>query len=252
VNSADLVRAIRDHDWGVVDRAASAPADADDAVAAALAGLDEAARELAVAVVARRDGLRAGELLLKLLADLDLQVVAFAAKSLSEIHHLPDPTALLAAAAKETEPFVRECLYQAVGRTGRKDVLESLRKSTAREIDARARSWAEAALVRLGAPAERETLRKRIPTAPPDDAEFLCDQVVYIGDRSLAKAMLPWAEDEEPVRALDPHGRPVIVRMCDLVVWTAHRLGVSVQPPPRALGRYATETIRSATAGLRA
>jgi len=212
--------------------------------------LDTRARSLALFLLDRLGG--APEFLLRRAVDSALPLAVRSARFLARRTWTGIAPAILEAIPKCRHPAARSYLYQAAGRTKDRRSLEAFRETAAKETEAPCRLHAEAAAVLLGGEAEREKLYMRVRGAAPQEAEFAREQVLYVGEPTLAKAMIPWLSDERVVAVRRVHLVPEEIRMCDLAVLTAHELGLRVVPPPQPACQVTQEQRGSAERILRA
>lgn len=248
MNADEALRRLLAHDWALAEERPRIEGLA-DLLARSLPEFDEEARELAVECLRNAPG--AGSAMLMLARDPNVQIAAAAAQALADLPEIPPVPQILEAAAAEEEPFVRECLYRAAGRSARPGDLPLVRAAAAREADPEALAWTRAACLRLGGREERKPFLARLDAAPPDEAEMLAEALAYIGDATLTRGLLRWLDNRSPVFTLDPWRGEVVVRMCDLAVWTARRLGIRFMPEPDALRPYDDRTIAAAAMAIR-
>lgn len=253
VSTQAALASIRAHDRTVLARAEKAGPDFPDEVRKAMPALDGAAQELAVAAVAKHDGKGAGSMLLEATGSPNGQVAGAAARAILDASD-PAPVAdvLKAIPTREME-FARERLFLVAGACKDPTRIDDLRALALAEKSRRPSEAAQAAIVKLGGKPEREALLLRVRSTPPDRATEVRDQLLYIGDPSLAKGMLPWLSDQRGVFRLGSDRTPgQMVRMCDLAVWTAHLLGVKFPPQPEHLTNFDGALIARADSAIRA
>src|SRR5438105_3547728 len=134
MSSEEVLKAIRQHDWGIVTRAFTAPPSSTvDEIGRALPQLDSEAREIAVATIERNSWPHSAQLLLRMTGDSTLQVAAGAARALSKTNDVPPINDILAAIPQRENDFVRGRLYLLAGRTNDASKLEALRGLAAKE-----------------------------------------------------------------------------------------------------------------------
>src|SRR5213080_1357971 len=117
MSSEEVLKAIRQHDWGIVTRAFTAPPSIVDEIGRALPQLDNEAKEIAVAMIEHNSWPNSGQLLLRMTGDPMLQVAAGAAPALSKTTDVPPIDDILAAIPQRESDFVRGRLYLLAGRT---------------------------------------------------------------------------------------------------------------------------------------
>ena len=66
----------------------------------------------------------------------------------------------------------------------------------------------------------------------------LHDALVYVGDKRLAKALIPWLHKTDPVSRMGSDRSPAMVRQCDYALWTAHLLSIGVTLPANRIDNY--------------
>ncbi|MDR3701685.1 MAG: hypothetical protein P4L56_18700 [Candidatus Sulfopaludibacter sp.] len=120
------------------------------------------------------------------------------------------------------------------------------------EKDPDAAESAEVAAVKLGGDAERKSFLKRIEEASPEKALTIQDQMLYVGDPKLAKALKTWFENTAGVMRLGSDRQGGSVRMCDLAAWIAFRLGVKFDLQPQHLDNFAPGVLAAAKAACAA
>jgi hypothetical protein len=245
-----ILEAIVKHDWDATERARGAQISIVPSVAAALPRLDEESREIAVACIVEEDAPGAGGLLLEMTADDCLQVAAAAANGVERVTAPPAAAAILAVIPHRKEAFVRGVLYRAATRGGDATHRDTLRALADAEADAEALREATAALVKLGDPEARRRLLALTQTATSAGALRIQGQLLFIGDRTLAKGTLPWLENTTGVLQLGCDLDPWMARMCDVAVWTAHLLGVDLPIKPEHLAIFDEAVIAGARDAL--
>lgn len=212
--------------------ALTAAAPYDDTVApaihAALEQLDVRGRLMATWVLARASGAARANVLLDMTGDPVERVGVAAARTLLELPPSAMPSAhqLVYAIPVRLKPSVRSMLYRAVGSKGDVTVLDLLRSIFDQERDENALRTAHAAAARLGGKEERAALYERIETATPDDVPDVFDELVYVGDASLAPALLPWFDDERIARVIGNHFRRTMIRVVDFAAVATSQLRV--------------------------
>ncbi len=228
----EVMAAIRSGDWEVIDDLSAAPAQWVETLRAELPSLDRDSLELAIACLEQQADEPAGELLLQLAQQDNVQLAAQAAQGLLAVEPLPAATTVLQIAAQCEEPFVRGTLYLAAGRAGAGADLAVLHEAGKEEDEPVAQLRYEAAAAVLGGDEEREKFIATIAAADPEVAEQLCGLLVYTADPRLTEGLLPWLADETVVLFIDPEGDAATVTMADLAVKTAQALGVYEPPDP--------------------
>jgi HEAT repeat protein len=184
------------------------------------------------------DGPGDGNLLLRLSSD-DQQIAVGAAQGLVGMKNLPTAADILLALPKREDSMVREGLYLALGKTGDQGKLEDLRAQTLLEKDNSAREDSQTAAVKLGGDVERKAFFARVQSADVDHAIRCRDQLMYLRDESLAKALIPWLEKNDGVMRLGSDRPPQkMVRMKDLAVWIAFSLGIKFKMTPEYLTNF--------------
>jgi hypothetical protein len=218
--------------------------------AAAIAGeidqLEPDARFLAVDCLALMTTGEGGRALLEVTDSEDPMVAKEAADALSR-HPGVNPGEILKAIPRRDDPFVRGRLYQVVGNSRDSALAWALGELVGAEDDEDAERSGRAALAKLGDKQERERLLRRLENADADEAIELTEDLVYVGDPRLALGLLPWLDRKDDVFRQGSDRQPErMIRMCDLAVWTAHSIGVSMSHPPAAIDIYDESTIADA------
>lgn len=227
--SHPVLEALREDDGDAL--AAAAPYD--DAVAAAihpaLSELDVRGRLMATWVLARASGAQRADVLLDMTGDPVERVGLAAARELLALapEAMPRAERLVHTIPVRLKPSVRSLLYRVVATKGDPSVLDLLRSIFDQERDEAALRDAHLAAARLGGPEERAALYERIEQAPPDDAAEAFDELVFVGDRTLARALDAWFEDETIAKVIGNHFRRTLIRVCDFAAVAASRLGLA-------------------------
>jgi hypothetical protein len=216
----------------------------------ALPTLSATSREMAAQALATNNTAEATRVLLDMTGDSEPQVAVASARALSAMSKLPATPELIALTPSRHEPVVRSVLYRLIGQTGKLQDLDRLRAVLAAERDEEAGEDGQAAAVRLGGAPEKSAFVARVRAATPDTALRVCDQLRYVEQKDLLKALLPWLANSEEVMRLGSDRAPRMARMCDVAVWTAHQMGVLLQAPPAALDVYPLTVIDEARAAL--
>ncbi len=226
------LQAIRQGDRAAVDLCRGAPPRLVEELRAIRPDLEGNSLRVAVACLEAAGSPEAASLLLDMTDDDDLIVAAAAADALFRVPSPPPADRLLEAALRRAEPFLRGRLYRLAGQVGDESTLDTLRKIP--ERDPGAAFDAELATVKLGGKPERKDFVVRVERAVPEQALDLGDALQYVGDRALARALLPWLSKTDPVLRLGGDNEPVpkMARMCDAAVLFARQLGVSIPGPP--------------------
>jgi len=242
-----VISGLRAHDRNLNRMPPAASPDLVRSLDPALREFDEQARTLAVSYVTRWNGPGAGNLLLKLTADRSATVAAAAAQSLLKIGDTAPGEAILAAIPTRQDSFVRGQLYLAAGKAKTPPGLAAFRSAAAKETDPDAAEQAQVAAVRLGGDVERKAFFERIKTTVPDKALKVGEQMLYVGDPKLAKALGPWFGKKDGIFRLgsDRQGDQM-ARMCDVAAWTAYKLGVKFALQPDYLTNFDAAVIGAA------
>lgn len=245
-----VISAIRAHDRRILQGPPAATAALAPALERELPKLDPDSRMIASMYLARFNGPGAGAVLLSMSADANEQVAASAAKSLVSVADKPPGDTILEAVRSRRAPAVRGYLYLAAGNAKNPPGLSSFRSNAKAETDPDAGINAQVAMVKLGGDVERKAFFERIQRAGPDDAIKIQEQMVYVGDKKLAKALLPWLAKKDEVFRLGSDRQPEMARMCDMAVWIAHLLDVSFQPQPDHLRNFGPDVLAAVKAAL--
>lgn len=224
-----VIEALREDDGAAL--AAAAPYDADiaPAIHSAMAELDVRGRLMATWVLARAPGAARVGVLLDMTGDPIERVGVAAARVLLGLAPAAMPSAemLVYAIPVRLKPSVRSLLYRALGMKGDPSVLEKLRGIFDQERDDHALGDAHLAAVRLGGRPERVALFERVEAAAPHDVARAFDDLVYVADRSLARSLEPWFDDERVAKVIGNHFRQTPIRVMDYAAVAVSRLGLA-------------------------
>jgi hypothetical protein len=179
-------------------------------------------------------------------SDHSLQVAASAARSLAGADFSIPASEIVAVIPSRPDPNVRGYLYLAAGNSKIPPALTAFRDVAKLEKDPAAAENAEAAAVKLGGDVERKSFLKRIEGATPAQALNIQDQMIYVADPKLCKALKPWFAKEGGVMRLGSDRQGGSVRMCDLAAWIAFRLGVRFDLQPQYLANFAPGVLNAA------
>jgi len=247
-----VISILRTHDRRILQAPAPPTATFVPTLERSLSGFDDAARELAVLYLAKFNPPGTSALLLRLTADPSLQTAAAAARSLAGGDHSFPGSEIVAAIPSRRDRHVRGYLYLAAGASKNPPALTAFRDVAKLEKDPEAAESAEAAAVKLGGDVERKSFMKRIEEAPPEKALNIQDQMLYVGDPKLAKALKPWFENTAGVMRLGSDRQGGSVRMGDLAAWIAYRLGVKFDLHPQYLANFKPGVLAAAKAAVSA
>ncbi|MFO0619159.1 MAG: hypothetical protein U0414_41605 [Polyangiaceae bacterium] len=253
LGGADAVAALERDARDVLGRRPLA-ADVAGHVEEALPRLGAQARRLAATVLARCASPASGRALLTLSGDADPSIARAAAEALLAVptSALPDATFLVRSIAVRRDARVRTTLYRVLARTGDAMALPVLRSIYAQERDPRALAKAHVAAIRLGGVEERRAFVARLGDVRPRDALEAEEDLLDAGDPRLMRAAVTWFDDERVVRSVGTHDRSELVRLCDVAVRAASRLGISFQTRgrPPCLERIEPLILASARAAV--
>lgn len=221
-----------------------------DGLAAALrprlSQMKEQSRIVAAQVLEKLDTPDGASVLLAIVTDPSLAVASAASRALRNAKHLPLGDGILQVIPKIENPAIRAHLYLSAGRT--KTELPALRQLAATEQDPQARNSALAAAVRLGGAAERAKLTAAIRASRMQDVMPLMDLLVYIGDKTMAPALLPLFDSKESIFSISPGPNSRMARRCDIAVWTTHQLGLVPHLKLTSIRNFDQTTIAAAKA----
>ena len=238
--------AIENTDRAVLSSKATPPAGLAAALRPRIPKMKDQARVLAAQVLEKLDTTEGASTLLTLTADPNLAVAAAASRALRNAKNLPPADELLQVIPKTENPAIRAHLYLAAGRA--KTPLPSLQLLADKEQDPQARNTAMAAAIRLGGIAERAKLSAAIRAAKMEDVVRLTDLIVYTGDKSMAPALLPLFDSQEPIFSISPGPNSRMARRCDIAVWTTHQLGLVPNLKLTSIRNFDNATISAAKA----
>lgn len=246
---ADLpgwLSAIEAVDRSVLSAKAVVPPGLPGALRPRIAGMKDQARVLAAQVLEKLDTADGGAVLLTLTVDPNLAVAASASRALRGAKNLPPGDEILRVIPNTENPAIRAHLYLAAGRA--KTPLAALQQLAAKEQDPQTRQAALAAAVRLGGTPERAQLTAAIRAAKMEDVVRLTDLLVYIADKSMAPALLPLFDSQEPIFSISPGPNSRMARRCDIAVWTTHQLGLLPNLKLTSIRNFDSATIAAAKA----
>ncbi len=168
--------------------------------------------------------------LLTMTGDPDERVANDAANALLELAKVARRPAshVVHTAAVRLFASVRIKLYRLVGIWGDASVLAELRKLYDLEQDPVARRKLEVAASRLGGVDEQRSFLNRVSQAKAREALAIYGDVVDARDFGALRCMLPWLDNNTVVDVVGTHSTQFSVRMCDLAVLAADRLGVQL------------------------
>ena len=244
------LNSLRTHDVSLPNRAAEIPADFLERVAKMWKELDAESRDIAVGTASRMRGPAAGQFLLSVASLEGEESSTTAASSLINHPDCPNGSTVLAATQRIRDGITRARLYLAAGVHGAPiGVFEPI---AAKETNPDARQAALEAMSRLGHLPSLHTLFDRVAKALPTEVVVLHDGLIYVGDKRLAKALIPWLNKTDPVVRLGSDRSPAMARQCDYAVWTAHRLGIAVTLPANHIDNYTPAILAAARPVLQA
>jgi len=236
MEAKELIRRLQEHDETVLEDIS--PTEPRLAEIVSIRELDSEARTLFIRGLARQPSTASTEALVQLLLDEEVQNAALAIHTLSQRKTPPPASALLKVLEQAGEPLIRRELFRLLGQQPDQTLRSAVRNQADREEEEDAQLWALAGLARFGDGEMERKLHEKIHQATSETASALGEIVLYVGSRRLATGLLSWLSQDTIVRWLPPHRNPIGIRMCDLAIWTAHRLGISLQPAPTRLDRY--------------
>ena len=236
--------AIEAVDRSVLSPKATAPAGLAAALRPRLPKMKDQARVVAAQVLEKLDTAEGASVLLSLTADPNLAVAAAASRALRGARNLPPGEELLQVIPKTENPAIRAHLYLAAGRA--KTPLAALQQLAEKEQDPQTRQAAIAAAVRLGGIPERAKLDAAIRASKMEDVVRLTDLLVYIGHKSMAPALLPLFDSQEPIFSISPGPNSRMARRCDIAVWTTHQLGLVPSLKLTSIRNFDSATIAAA------
>lgn len=227
MNGEQAIQALRRDDGRALGRAVFEP-DVPSAIEQAWSSLGTRARLVATTILPRCSGAAAGKALLALTGDADPRVAIAASEGLLGLERarLPEAAFLTYSIAVRLDAVVRRNLYRVLARTDDASALPALRKLYDQERDPSALAKAHLAAARLGALPERRALEERLTRARPHEIPGLAEDLLDAGDPRWMRAAACWFDDERFVLSAGVHGQEVAIRVCDLAVRTAGRLGI--------------------------
>ncbi|MFN0104872.1 MAG: hypothetical protein ACKV2U_22660 [Bryobacteraceae bacterium] len=238
------LNSLRTHDITLPNRAADIPGEWLEQVAKGWEEFDAESRDIAVSTAAKMRGRSAGKFLLSVAALTGEESSTTAAEALLLHPDCPDGNTLLAAAQPIKDPMTRFHLYRAAGAHGAAvNIFEPI---AAKETNVDARQAALEAMARLGHLPSLHTLYERVEKATAAEVTVLHDALIYVGDRRLATALIPWLHKTDPVSRMGSDRSPAMVRQCDYALWTAHLLSIGVTLPANRIDNYSPATLAAA------
>jgi hypothetical protein len=234
-----IIEKIQSHDESVIPQCVSAQNDVIKSILDAWPSFDMDSRMLSVECFASASNSASAFGLLELTMDDDINVANDAARSLMPLAALIPVRDIFDALKKQDDPFIREYLYRIIGDSKDANNVIELRDVVKNESDPDAAISGLVAIVKLKGEPERKVFMDILREAESDDASELTEKLIYINDRLLIKGLLPWLVRQDGVFRLNGDRDPDrMVRMCDLAVWTAHRMGIMFEPPLTSIDIY--------------
>ncbi len=218
----------------------------------ALPTFGDGARELAILYLAKFNPPGTGNLLLRLTGDTSLQAAVAAATSLAKGNLNVPGSEIVAVIPTRKDKHVRGYLYLAAGNAKNPPALTAFRDVAKLETDPAASEQAEVAVVKLDGDVERRAFFQRIENATPATALSIRDQMLYVGDPKLAKALEKWFDNPADVMRLGSDRQGGSARMCDLAAWIAHSLGVRFDLQPDYMTNFKPAVLNAAKAAVMA
>ncbi len=242
--------ALRQHDMTLPDRAADIPGDWLEQLTKQWAQLDAEARDLAVATARRMKSRGAGQFLLRVAVMPGENSALPAAGALREHPEAPDGNTILSVSQTVKDAAVRAHLYRTAGsRQGSVTVLEPIAE---KDASPEARQAALEALAKLGHLPSLHRLFEATAKAQGVEAVLQAhDALVYVGDKRLAKALISWLPNTDPISRLGSDRSPAMVRQCDYALWTARLLATGVSLPVNYIDNYPPQAVTAARAVLK-
>lgn len=238
---------LRNHDNTLPNRAADIPGDWLEQVAKAWREFDAESHDIAVSTATKMRGRQAGRFLLSV-AGLGGEESTAAAAALLKHPDCPDGNSILVTAQVVKDPNTRFHLYRAAGAHGA--AITTFEPLTKKETDPEARQGAEEALARLGHLPALHAMYERISKATAGEIVVMSEGMIYVSDKRLAKALIPWLHKTDPVTRLGSDRSPAMARQCDFALWTAHQLSAGVTLPVNYLDNYSSAAFAAAKAVL--
>ncbi|MBM3786569.1 MAG: hypothetical protein FJW30_19600 [Acidobacteria bacterium] len=238
------LNALRLHDTTLPARAAGISPSFLEDVARNWQSFDSQSRSIALSTAAAMPNPVAGRFLQSVSGLRGEPAAVQAAAALFHHPHAPEGASLLTTAANVPDPAVRTHLYRAAGvRNGPVSQLEQRYKD---ETDEDAKLAARDSMARLGhVPSLRAIFRQTLE-ATAGDVMDVQDSLLFVEDKRLAKAMVPWLLSEDAVTRLSSDRSPAMIRQCDYGVWIAYRLKTGVVVPVSHIDNYAHAVIAAA------
>jgi hypothetical protein len=231
------LNALRNHEIDLPKRAADIPGDWLEQVARQWRNLDDEAHDIAVSTAAKMKTRAAGQFLLTVAGLPGEEVSTAAAAALLDHPESPDGNTIAIAAQPVKDAVTRAYLYRAAG--ARQAAVATLEPIVAKESNPDARQAALEALARLGHLPSLHALYEATQKATAADVLVLHDALIYVKDKRLARALVPWLHNTDPVSRLGSDRSPAMVRQCDYALWTAHQLNTGVTLPVNHIDNYA-------------
>lgn len=245
-----FINSLKSHDNTLPNRAADIPIDWLDQVSKEWKTLDEESRDIAIGTAARMRNRAAGAFLLKVAGLPGESNSVTAAEALIDNPDAPDGNTILAIAQPVKDPQTRAQLYRSAGAHGA--ATAPFEPVAAKETDPEARRAALEAMSRLGHLPSLHKLFEITSKAAADDVIVLHDALIYVGDKRLAKALIPWLHKTDPVTRMGSDRSPAMIRQCDYALWTAYRLAAGVSIPANHIDNFAPMVLAAAKPVLQA
>lgn len=202
MESSQIEAMILAKEWKVLDYIGALGESAIPMLSRLLENPDPQVRQLVVLCLEKVPGPKAADLLAKTINDPDEQVRAYAADILLVT---PDPSilpAMLSAATRHEDPYIRAKAALFVGIMGDGNSLDLLRQALASEQNANVQNGLQQAMARLGDPAARRAILEQL-NSPDKKKQFeALEKIEYVNDRNLVKNISRLLDNSSPVMVL--------------------------------------------------
>ena len=219
MTSTDLVEHVKRKDWDLLTRLGSVDKNAGPVLVTLLDDPDSQVRELTLACLNAIGGPEALEGFFKELHDRVDTVRAAAVRYLAAHYRTTDIPSIEKELQRSPDPYVREQLALALGRTDRGTEIPVLQLSFARERDdEHAKHALSLALARLGDSTQLHAVVFRLRQDDVKERVAALKDLPYVNNRGLLKSVIPLLDDTRPGLNVGPSYRAFYIRVCDVAV----------------------------------
>jgi hypothetical protein len=246
MSNQTVIEALREKDWSILDRREPVTSTIAMEIEAALPEFKATSSELAAIWLDQFGDEHAGKVLLAMTQNRHMAARTVAAEAIVRCEAPPPVAKILQTIPHQDDEIVRALLYLAVGEMGAREHVAPLRRIRESEVDQFAALDLLAAIVRLGADEERREFVTLLDSTETEDALDMAERLVYTREPRATRGLHSWLRSGEPVTRLSGDRVTHMARMCDIAVWTAHRMGIPLKPTPVCLANFDATLINHA------